>query len=151
MIEKKTCVEFEFRKTIKTGALTIPLVFLDGKVLKPSRECYSRTGAHGNIIFCLSEEEWNRAWIIKLYQSNSGKRSVIVKNVPQEIGELIEQAWVYENADVHEIVKNVEKLFKIMIKAKKEKLFDFNFSSISLFLFSASSSSFSLTYLLKRV
>jgi hypothetical protein len=117
MMEKKTCVEFEFRKTIKTGALTIPLVFLDGKVLKPSREYYSRTGAHGNIIFCLSEEEWNRAWIIKLYQSNSGRRSVITENTPQGVKDLVEQAWIYEDTSIDDIIKALEKLSKIMIKS----------------------------------
>jgi hypothetical protein len=111
------CREFEYRRTLKTGAITKVLVVLDGKIVKPSRVRYSRTGAHGEEYYCLEDNEWNRAWIIKLYQSNSGRRSVITENTPQGVKDLVEQAWIYEDTSIDDIIKALEKLSKIMIKS----------------------------------
>jgi hypothetical protein len=110
----KICREFEYRRTIKTNALTVTLIVSNGgKILKPHSARYSKTGAHGTEVYCLTEDEWSKVWIVKLYQSNSGKRSAIIQ-APENVKTIIEQLWMYEDADVEDIAMTVSHLYKIM-------------------------------------
>jgi hypothetical protein len=99
----KICKGFEYRSTLNTRALTVSIVVLDGKVLRPTRSERSRTGAHGVDYYCLEESEWSRAWIIELRESNSGKRYIETVNVPGDISKLLAELWLYENASVSEV------------------------------------------------
>jgi hypothetical protein len=107
---KKVCKEFYYRNCIKTPAFTETVVLMDGKVLKPSKVYRSKTGAHGTDVYCLTEEEWQRTWVIVFEQSNSGKPYVTTFNVPDNVRELVEQAWLYEGATIKEIIRTVAKL-----------------------------------------
>jgi hypothetical protein len=106
----KVCREYYYRNNIKAPGLTKAIVVLDGRVLRPSRTRRSRTGAHGEDYYCLSQGEWNRAWVIILEQTNSGKRYVSTINVPESVKELIERAWIYEGATVSEVASVAAKL-----------------------------------------
>jgi len=108
--QTKICKRYYYRNCIKTPGFTETIVILDGKVLRPSSIRRSKTGAHGEDIYCLSQEEWQRAWVIVFEQSNSGKPYVTTINVPEHIKELIEIAWLYEGATIKEIVRTVTKL-----------------------------------------
>jgi len=112
-MENKICKKFYYRNNIKTPAFTETVVLVDGMMLKPSKMYRSRTGAHGEDIYCLSEEEWSKAWILIFEQSNSGKPYITVINVPEPIKELIERSWLYENATIKEIVRVVAKFQKM--------------------------------------
>jgi len=110
MENKKICKQFSYRNCIKTAGFTEAVILLNGRVLKPSSVRRSKTGAHGEDIYCLFQEEWDRTWIIMFEMSNSGKPYVTTINVPEPIKELIEQAWLYEGATIGEIIRTVAKL-----------------------------------------
>ena len=112
--QTKICKRYYYRNCIKTPGFTETIVILDGKVLKPSSVRRSRTGAHGEDIYCLSEEEWNRTWVIVFEQSNSGRPYVTTFNVPEPIKELIERAWLCEGATIKDIVRTVVKFQRQM-------------------------------------
>jgi hypothetical protein len=108
------CKGFEYRYTLNTRALTVSIVVVDGKVLRPTRSERSRTGAHGTDYYCLSEEEWSRTWTITLIQSNSGKRYVdFSDNVPPNIREIVEYLWLNKGVSVEKIEKTIQVLSKI--------------------------------------
>jgi hypothetical protein len=69
------CVEYDYRHTLKTGARTQYYLIdtREWKILEPTRRERSRTGAHGEDVYCLSEEVWSRVVVIGLERSNSGK------------------------------------------------------------------------------
>jgi hypothetical protein len=90
--------------------LTETVIILDGRILKPNKTYRSRSGAHGEDIYCLSEEQWQRVWIVTFEQSNSGKRHVSTVNVPDNIRELIEEAWINEDVTINEIASIIAKL-----------------------------------------
>jgi hypothetical protein len=71
------CESYYYRNTIKTGAKTrYYLVDVDAwEVLKPSRRERSKTGAHGEDIYCLEPEKWRNIIVVALKRSNSGKLS----------------------------------------------------------------------------
>ena len=115
-LKKKECRTFEYRHTIKTGARTETIVVLDGRVVRPSSVRRSKTGAHGEDYYCMPPEEWARAWVIHLSQSNSGRRSIAFENVPEPVRELLEQAWLYENAFVEDIGITAARLYSMLQK-----------------------------------
>jgi len=103
----KICRNFSYRRTLKTGALTLTIVYdpVEKKILEPSRKNRSRSGAHGDDIYCLDKDLWNRVYIITLYQSNSGKRDIsFSENVPTSTMEKLTIAWIYENSYVDDII-----------------------------------------------
>jgi hypothetical protein len=107
---KKVCKEFYYRNCIKYPGMTKTIVIINGKILKPSRVRRSRTGAHGEDYYCLFQEEWQKAWVITFVQSNSGRRYVSTENVPDNIRELIEEAWINEDVAIDEIASIIAKL-----------------------------------------
>ena len=107
---QKICKQYYYRNCIKYSGLTKTIIVLDERVLRPSKVYRSKTGAHGEDIYCLSEAEWQRAWIVTFEQSNSGRRYVSTMNVPEAVKELIEQAWLYEDASIEEIASIIAKL-----------------------------------------
>jgi hypothetical protein len=107
---KKVCKKFHYRNNAKALGLTKTVVIMNGKVLKPSSTRRSRTGTHGEDYYCLSQEEWQKTWIVTFEQSNSGRRYITVTNVPDNVRELIEQIWLYEDVSIEEIASIVAKL-----------------------------------------
>jgi len=104
----KICRNFSYRRTLKTGALTLTIVYdpVEKKIVMPSRKVRSRSGAHGEDIYCLDKDQWNRVYIITLYQSNSGKRDIsFSENVPQDIVEKLTIAWIYEDGHINDVIK----------------------------------------------
>jgi hypothetical protein len=104
----RICKEFSYRRTLKTGALTLTIVYdpVEKKILTPDRRNRSRSGAHGDDIYCLSKDQWNKVYIITLYQSNSGKRDIsFSENVSQDIVEKLTIAWIYEDTIVDDIIR----------------------------------------------
>jgi hypothetical protein len=104
----KICRNFSYRKTLKTGAITLTIVYdpETKKILTPDRKNRSRSGAHGDDIYCLDKDQWNRVYVITLYQSNSGKRDIsFSENVPTSLIEKLTIAWLYENTIVDDIIR----------------------------------------------
>jgi len=95
------------------GGITKYIIILDNKLLVPTDYRRSRTGFHGDDIYCMPEEEWKRAQIIKLEGSNSGRRSVEFINVPLEIRQLIEEAWLSGDS-VLEVKRSLRRLLSLM-------------------------------------
>jgi hypothetical protein len=110
IVREEVCREFEFRRT-GMGGLSLAIVVLDGKVLLPLRSQRSRSGSHGIDVYCLSHSEWQRAWVIRLEQSNSGKRYVdFSDNVPEHARKAIEQLW-YRGVSVRKIEQVAQELY----------------------------------------
>jgi hypothetical protein len=108
-VKEKICKEFYFRKTLKTGALTRYVIILDGKLVQSSGKRFSRSGAHGEEYYCLSKDQWDRAWIIKFEISNSGKRYVdFSDNIPPNVKAIIYQKFIYENEDIAKILVDLK-------------------------------------------
>jgi len=108
-VKEKICKEFYFRRTLKTGALTKYIIILDNKIVQPSGKRSSRTGAHGEEYYCLSKDQWDRAWIIRFEISNSGKRYVdFSENVPLNVKAIIYQKFIYENKDIGDILVDLK-------------------------------------------
>jgi len=84
-LTKVVCKKFYYRRNINTWGKTQYYIIDPQKweILEPVRRERSRTGAHGEDVYCLSEEVWNRVIIIKLERSNSGKLRYEVSS-PQE-------------------------------------------------------------------
>jgi len=104
----KICRNFSYRRTLKTGALTLTIVYdpIEKKILTPDRRSRSRSGAHGDDIYCLSKDQWEKVYVITLYQSNSGKRDIsFSENVPTSIMEKLTIAWIYEDTIVDDIIR----------------------------------------------
>jgi hypothetical protein len=91
--------------------MTTTILILDGKILRPTRVERSRTGAHGVDYYCLSDDQWSRAWVVTLTESNSGKRYIDVKNVPEDVAELLAEMWIYEGVSVTEIAQVAKLLY----------------------------------------
>ena len=109
----KICRNFSYRRTLKTGALTLTIVYdpVTKNIVMPSRKDRSRSGAHGEDIYCLDKDLWNRVYIITLYQSNSGKRDIsFSENVPTDVIEKLTIAWLYENTIVDDIIRILKKV-----------------------------------------
>jgi hypothetical protein len=105
------CRSFPYRYTLKTGALTLTIVINESGVVRPARVHRSRSGAHGEDVYCL--DNWNDVWTIYLNQSNSGRRSISFSdNVPDSVKRIAEQLWIYENVSVHELEKLLSLLYK---------------------------------------
>jgi hypothetical protein len=108
--QTKICRRYYYRNNIKMPGPTETVIILDGRVLRPNKIYRSRSGAHGEDVYCLSEEQWQRVWIVTFEQSNSGKRHVSTVNVPDNIRELIEEAWINEDVAIDEIASIIAKL-----------------------------------------
>jgi hypothetical protein len=84
-VSQLECREFEYRQTIRTGATTLYILVLDGEILRPARRRRSRSGAHGEDVYCLEPQKWSRVWVVGLYQSNSGRRHAeFSENIPED-------------------------------------------------------------------
>ena len=68
------CREFYYRRT-GMGAITEHIVIHAEKwmILKPTKIQRSRTGNHGEDIYCLSPDEWKDIIDVRLERSNSGR------------------------------------------------------------------------------
>jgi len=110
---EKVCRVFHYRNT-RMGGYTGTIVVLDGEVVEPTRTRRTRSGNHGEDYYCLTMSEWERAWIVTLTQSNSGRRSIHYEGVPQPAAELLERAWLYEDTDVSDIAEAMVKFYKLV-------------------------------------
>jgi len=90
----KPCREFAYRST-EMGALTLTIVydFADKTVIRPNKVVLSKSGTHGQHIYCLPD--WNKVWVITLLISNSGKRDVRVSgNMPSDVANRVVTEWL---------------------------------------------------------
>ncbi len=77
------------------GALTLTIVYDPAlkTIIKPSKVELSRSGRHGQHIYCLPD--WDKVWVITLLISNSGKRDVRVSgNVPSDVANRVVTEWL---------------------------------------------------------
>jgi hypothetical protein len=83
------------------GAITeeIVICLTCRRVLEPSRVRRSRSGTHGEDYYVHEHPMIS----ITLEESNSGRRKVVVPKEIEEIKDLVERAWVYEDATVEDI------------------------------------------------
>jgi hypothetical protein len=72
---KVVCREYSYRYNIKAPGRTKHYLIdaTTWEVLRPTRTERSKTGAHGEDVYCLSEEVWGRVVVVALERSNSGK------------------------------------------------------------------------------
>jgi len=102
-MEKKV-YEFPYRRTRLGGLTKVIAVCLEcKKILAPSRVYRSKTGNHG-VDYYVHEHSIVPIW---LEQSNSGRRSISVPPDVQEIKDLLEITWLYEDSDVNDVVNAV--------------------------------------------
>ena len=104
----KPCREFAYRST-EMGALTLTIVydFANKTVVKPNRVERSKSGTHGQHIYCLPPDMWDKLWVIRLEITNTGKRSVVFsRNVPQDIAQKITAQWL-AGATIDAIIKTL--------------------------------------------
>ncbi len=87
MTEQLEVRRFDWRRT-RYEAITQYIIFLPGKgIVKPTHKERSRTGNHGKDVYILSKEDWSKAWVIGLFQSNTGKRSIEFRISQRELKE----------------------------------------------------------------
>jgi len=112
------CEEYYYRNT-RMGGYTRSLLVLDGGVLRPNAKVRSRTGRHGKDVYCLTEDQWQRVWWVKLEQSNSGKRAITCStNIPREVAEVLERMWLYEDHDAASIAEAAVMLYRLYIRGE---------------------------------
>jgi len=117
-MEKKIVKEFPYKNT-RMGGLIKYLVFLDGKLVQPSRIKRSRSGNHGDDYYLLSEDQWRRAWILVLERSNSGKRKIeFIGNIPNEAKKQLEEIWIYTDSWIDDIAQ-LAKALQLSSQLKK--------------------------------
>jgi hypothetical protein len=113
-VQQLECREFEYRQTIRTRATTLYILVLDGEILRPARRRRSRSGAHGEDVYCLTEEQWRRVWVVGLYQSNSGRRHAeFSENIPEEVRRVIERTWMHRELPISDLEHMIQILNKI--------------------------------------
>jgi hypothetical protein len=91
------------------GALTLTIVYNpeEKAIVKPNRVERSRTGSHGQHIYCLPPDVWDKLWVIRLEISNTGKRNVVFsKNIPQGIAHEVTTQWL-AGATIDAIIKTL--------------------------------------------
>lgn len=105
----------EWRRTMmgaKTEEIVICLVCK--KVLEPSRVRRSRSGTHGEDYYIHKHPIVS----VVLRESNSGRRSVAVPKELEEIKDLIERAWIFENATIEDIRKSIAQYLRLRSGSK---------------------------------
>ena len=114
--------EMPYRNCIKASGLTYPIAFCleCGKVIEPSAEEYSRTGAHGTWYYV---HEHPLAFIV-LKRSNSGKRDAYrSENVPKPLFDIVYETWVYyEDSTIDEIETVVNEWLYTQKLYEKERM-----------------------------
>jgi hypothetical protein len=106
MSERKYRYELPYRNCIKASGLTYPIAFCleCGKVIEPTAEEYSRTGAHGTWYYV---HEHPLAFII-LKRSNSGKRDADrSENVPKSLFDIVYESWVYYEDSTIDVIEAI--------------------------------------------
>jgi len=109
--------EMPYRSCWKAFGLTYPIaICLECKqVVEPTREEYSKTGAHGTWYYV---HKHKLAFIV-LKRSNSGKRDVAaVGDVPAELVEEVRTLWEWEGACIGDIEDVIER-FLAALKLKE--------------------------------
>jgi len=120
---KVVCKEFYYRRNINTMGRTQYYIIDPQKweILKPTRTVRSKSGAHGEDIYCFSEEVWNRVIIIKLERSNSGKLRYEVSS-PQEYwwNKIMLESVLMLAEDFHGMEEEIREYVKLQ-RSKKEE------------------------------
>jgi hypothetical protein len=100
----------EWRHT-KMGAITEEIVvcLVCKKVLEPTRVRRTRSGTHGEDYYVHEHPLTS----IVLEESNSGRRTVVVPKELEETRDLVERAWIYEDATVEDIRKAVAQYLRL--------------------------------------
>ena len=110
---KVKCVEYSYRRNLSMPGRTQYIVIdtSNWEIVKPTHRERSKTRAHGNDVYCLPEEFWNRVVVVRLKRSNSGKISFWagsenpeLRNYAREIEELLALC-----SDFEDMVETVEK------------------------------------------
>ena len=104
----RPCRAFSYRST-EMGALTLTIVYdpMERAIIKPHRTELSKSGTHGQHIYCLPPDMWDKLWVVRLEITNTGKRSVVFsKNVPQDIAQKITAQWL-AGATIDVIIKTL--------------------------------------------
>jgi len=100
--------EYPFRSTRMGGkTIVIAICPVCKKVLEPSRTRRSRSGTHGEDYY-VHEHPIEALW---LKQSNSGIRTITVPPSLQEIEDLLERTWIYEDSCVEDVINVVRAYF----------------------------------------
>ena len=116
IIKKRICREFYFRSCIKYDGYDQTFVIVNGDLLRPSHSRRSKSGAHGEDVYCIEEDSWRKAWILSLGKTNSGRRYASFENVPEVVAEVLHQAWEKEGASADEIVRAAIKFYRMLQK-----------------------------------
>jgi hypothetical protein len=100
--------EFPFRST-RLGGKTIVIAVCPTckKVLEPTRTRRSKAGTHGEDYY-VHEHQVEALW---LEQSNSGIRRIAVPPSLQQIKDLLERTWIYEDSCVEDVENAVRAYF----------------------------------------
>jgi Holliday junction resolvase RusA-like endonuclease len=123
MSERLYKYEMPYRSCWKAGGLTYPIAICAecGRVIRPTREEYSRTGSHGTWYYV---HEHPLGFIV-LKRSNSGKRDAYrSENVPKALYDIVYETWVYyDDSTVEEIEEIISEWLytqKLYAKARGE-------------------------------
>ena len=81
------CREFRFYRGV--GSVEKTFVIVDGELAQSISDIF-RT--YGKDRYCLSEDEWSRAWIVQV-RDLEGSRFISFENVPERVQEILELVW----------------------------------------------------------
>jgi len=113
------CRSYRFRLT-RAGAVDKTLVFINDVEIQPTRSVRSKTGMVGEDVYCLTPSEWKNAFIVTLYRSNSGKKDIVMHNIPDpRVTQLIVKKWSIETSDPEEVRRDLIGLLKAVYEEKR--------------------------------
>ena len=121
---RKECRKFEYRRNIRMPGRT-QYILVDPQnweILEPVRRESSKTGAHGEDIYCLDEATWSRVLVVRLARSNSGKLRYEVSSPPglEEYASEIEEMLML-CSDFEDMVEIVEKYVSVKRLLNKDE------------------------------
>jgi hypothetical protein len=113
------CRSYRFRLT-RAGAVDKTFVFINDVEIQPTRSVRSKTGMVGEDVYCLTPSEWKNAFIVTLYRSNSGKKDIVMHNIPDpRVTQLIVKKWSIETSDPEEVRRELVRLLKAVYEEKR--------------------------------
>ena len=121
---RKECRKFEYRRNIRMPGRT-QYILVDPQnweILEPVRRERSKSMAHGEDIYCLSEEVWKRVMIVKLKMSNSGRLSYWAGSDNPELEEHVRELeeLLALCSDFEDMVETVEKYVSVKRLLRKD-------------------------------
>jgi preprotein translocase subunit Sss1 len=104
----------EYRRCLRARGITYPIAVCTTckKVVKPTREEYSKTGAHGVWYY---KHEHQLSFII-LEQSNSEKRRVTVQgSLPGRLEDAVRSTWLFHRYEPEDIERILAELLPLAV------------------------------------